>query len=200
MLRRCGSPYYHNNYWETVLSTEIQVVKSPTAFFCYTKGGGDASQTLPIQERIYAYASYLLAYDPSSSVYWDAFKTPSGFNVLPEAQFLAFNPTIPTTSLNTYTDLEQGNLFVREYNACYVPSGGSEVYIGGCAAVVNPTTNTNYPIPATLLAKYHHQLSLSGYDVLEGGKFSTSASAAPASLNGPSNTGTSWPYAAILTP
>lgn len=157
--------------WQVLEDTELTVNADTKLFECMVQNTGDADEQT--DARIYAYASFLLTYSPSTSIYWTYFGTPSGLHVMPESELVALSPTIPAPK--SITGLKQsGGTYAREYTQCYV--WGTSV--GKCAAVVNSDWDP-HPFPFT---QYHHTLTVSGNGVLDGGTISTNGPAPPATL------------------
>jgi hypothetical protein len=123
--------------------------------------------------RLYALASFLLTYDPSTSVLWEQFATPSGFHVEPESQLVVLDPLTATPS--SVGSLQQaGGAYGRQYGQCYLAGN----FVGPCAVVVNPTSSTlAFPFP-----QYAHTLVLSGGGILDGGTVAANGPAPPQSL------------------
>ncbi len=115
--------------------------------------------------RVYALASWWLTYDPQWSVAAPIDPLPSQTSLLPEFSIV---PRFPyrTATVHVASLRAPGGAFVREFRACFQ----NRVPIGGCAAVVNPGTET-VPIPA-LEASYRRSLALGGGDILNGGQAS----------------------------
>lgn len=160
--------------WAVVENTELETAAKNKQFHCYENNTNAASYETDV--RMYAYASFLLTYNPKTSVYRSEFKTPSGFHVLPETEFVPLYPMVATPS--NVSGLEQrGGTYARQFKYCYLHGS----YVGPCAVVVNPDPHYSHPFPYTT---YHHTLYISGNDVLEGGIVS-SRGAAPPSYLGP---------------
>lgn len=157
-------------FWQDTEDTEIDVAAQQRIFECMVEDSSPAASS--ISERIYTLASFLLTYDPSTSVLWDFYQTPSGFHVEPESQLVALNPQI--ASVTDVQQLQQNGVYVRAYGSCYL-AGAS---VGPCAVVVNPSSSSE-PFPLT---GYNHTLALSGGGILDGGTVSTSGPPPPATL------------------
>lgn len=147
---------------ETV--AELRRLHKPAGagFWCYLNGtAADAASALP--QRMFAYASFLLTYDPDYSVFQESFTTPSTFKVMPETQFVPLGP------LNAPADVDQllapGGAYVRQYRYCYYRSA----FVGACEVVVNSGGN-NVPVPNA--GAYTRSMALSGEGVLDGGTVS----------------------------
>jgi hypothetical protein len=158
--------------WANDENTELAVAAQHKLFQCSLRNTlSAASQT---RARIYALASFLLSYNPSTSVLLEEFYTPSKFHVFPESQLVALDPVVATPS--AISGLERsGGTYAREYYHCYYKG----TYVGRCAAVVNPSPTDSHPFPFTT---YKHTLAVSGYGVADGGTASIYGSAPPSSL------------------
>lgn len=158
--------------WSTIENSEIEVAGKQKLFECMGTDAVAASSA--VGSRIYAYASFLMGYDPSTSVYRTMYQTASGLHVFPEMGLVALQPTISQpASVSAY--LQSGGTYARQFGACYL--AGS--LIGPCAVVVNPNQSVNYPFPFT---QYHHTLTLVGNGSLDGGTASASGGAPPTTV------------------
>ncbi len=158
--------------WSTIENSEIQVAGMHKLFECM--GTDSASAASVVGSRIYAYASFLMGYDPTTSVYRTMYGTASGLHEFPEMGLVALQPTISQpSSVSAY--LQSGGTYARQFGACYL--AGS--LVGPCAVVVNPNQSVNYPFPFT---QYHHTLTLAGSGSLDGGTASASGAAPPATV------------------
>jgi hypothetical protein len=145
--------------WTNVENAEIAMAAKHKIFWDYARASGDP--TVETAVRTYVYASFLLSYDPSYSMFEEAFTTPSGFPVMPETGLV---PTQPITTASTVTGyLTAGGAYFREFSACYYQGA----FVGRCAAAVNPSTAT-----VQLPAGYTHSMVVSGSGVLDGGTVS----------------------------
>jgi hypothetical protein len=166
----------HKYAWQAFENTEIEMYGSGKLFLC---GGGNLKPaSTAISERMYMYSSFLLTYNPDTSMISERFASPSGFDVDPESQLVALNPLVSEPA-NVSGLLLSSGVYGREYGACYVDA----VYIGKCAAVVNSETVGNikaFPWPG----KYRHTLVLTGGGVLDGGTMSTLGPPPPAQIDG----------------
>ncbi|HKE36876.1 MAG TPA: hypothetical protein VKB39_05570 [Candidatus Baltobacteraceae bacterium] len=158
--------------WLAVENTQIQVGQKGKMFWCMLRNSNSAASS--IQARIFALASFLLTYNPSKSVLWEEFSTPSGLHVMPESQLVALNPAISTPS-NIASLKQSGGTYARQYNACYY-NGNS---VGRCAIVVNSDANTAHPFP---YSGYTHTLYLSGNGILDGYSLSVNGAAPSSSV------------------
>ena len=161
--------------WQATELTEIDMAAAGKLFVCNgtmtTDGAASAAA------RLYHFASFLLTYDPQSSIIESTFGTPSKFHIFPEMQLVALQPLQAEPS-SVSGLLQSGGAYGREYGACYFAGN----YVGSCAAVVNSNKSPAPPVPFPWSAKYHHTLVVSGYGVLDGGTASTNGPAPPSSL------------------
>jgi hypothetical protein len=154
--------------WTATENTELQVNALGKMFSCQGRDTEAASNTAA---RIYAYASFLLTYNPSLDVLWEDYATTSGLQVFPEEQLVALDPVVATPS--SVSALEQtGGAYGRIYNECFVAGQ----FVGACAVAVNPNTGESVPFP---FPQFTHTLTLSGNGVLDGGTLSTQGAAPP---------------------
>jgi hypothetical protein len=166
-----AGPKQAGSLWQTVETTELIVNAKNKLFECMVQNTGDADEQT--DARIYAYASFLLTYAPSTSIYWTYFNTPSGLHVMPESELVALSPKTPTPQ--TISGLKQsGGTYARQYKKCYIRG----TYVSECAAVVNSDWDP-HPFP---FSQYHHTLTISGNGVLDGGTISTNGPAPPSTL------------------
>jgi hypothetical protein len=158
--------------WTAMENSELAVAARSKIFQCMAEDYTAANEA--IGARIFEYASFLLTYNPSTSIYRDGFASPSGLHVMPETQLVPLEPVVAAPA--EVSGLEQrGGAYARQYKTCYLH--GAE--IGPCAVVVNPSANASAPFP---LSGYHHTLALSGNGVLDGGTVSTAGGAPPTTL------------------
>jgi hypothetical protein len=146
--------------WQNIENAEIGVVARKKVFWDYARATGDASAETGV--RTYAYASFLLSYDPQYAMFQEALSTPSSFPVFPETGLVPMNPRTTATDISGY--LAPGGSYMREYANCYYRGA----FVANCAVVVNPT-GSSVPVPTTA---YGHSMVLSGYGVLDGGTVS----------------------------
>lgn len=144
--------------WLATENTELRMAADHKLFFCYGRDLTPADQAYA--GRMYSYASYLLTYNPKSTVLWEYYKTPSGAHVMPESQLVAWNPVI-----RSVTHIDQlrtvSGVYVREYRQCFITGKP----VGSCAAIVNPDSSAH----AVGLTSYHKTLALRGSGVFDGG-------------------------------
>jgi hypothetical protein len=145
--------------WEASENTEIRMAQAHKYFFCYGRDLTPADQAY--DSRMFAYASFLLTYDPHTSVLWEYYATPSGGHVMPESEVVALDPVV--RKVRDVDDLRtSGGAYVRSYRQCYI--GGRSV--GACAAAVNPDAGSAHAVD---LRGYNRTLSLDGSGVFDGG-------------------------------
>lgn len=167
-MRPGPNSYTYGLGWATIANTEIQMAQQHKYFFCYADDYTQAaSQDLSL--RTFAFASYLLSYDPNTSIFESNFINKNDFNVMPESEIVALNPLTPAplTAANLLTST---GVYGREYAACYLHGQ----YVGKCAAVVNADAFHSYAFP---YSGYTRTMTISGGDVLSGGSISVNGSA-----------------------
>ena len=156
--------------WYTTEYTELRMAQDRKLFFCYGRDLTPADQAF--DGRMYTYASFLLTYDPKTTVLWEYYKTPSGGHVMPESQLVALDP-VKKIDRVAQLHLNEG-LYVREYRRCYIAARP----VGPCAAVVNPDDDT-HPLH---LPRYHRTLRMTGSGIYDGGSISIVNVPPPAEL------------------
>lgn len=109
---------------------------------------GDASSA----HRLYAYAAFLLSYDPTYSVYEMNVPLADGIALYPETQLVPFQPATIASEID---QLHIGGIYAREFGNCAIDGEP----IGGCAAVVNASSKSTTPLPR-LARTYRHQIAL----------------------------------------
>ena len=159
--------------WQAEENTELQVNAANKMFSCQERNTSDASSNQAA--RIYAYASFLLTYNPTTDVLWEDFATTDGFQVFPEEELVALDPVAATPS-SIAGLVQPGGAYGRLYDKCYVKGA----FVGPCGIAVNSSTGTSTPFP---YPQFTHTLTVSGYDVLGGGTLSTQGAAPPATLS-----------------
>lgn len=155
--------------WVAMENTELQVGAQGKLFECMlrnTSSGATAQQA-----RTYALASFLLTYNPQTSIFWEEFATPSGFHVEPESQLVALNPVVAQPGSVSALQTSSG-AYGREYRNCYYAGN----YVGPCAVAVNSDTSVQHLFP---YPQYTHTLVLNGAGVLDGGTAAFNGPAAP---------------------
>lgn len=151
--------------WQNVENAEIGMVAQHRVFWDYARAAGPAASETAL--RTYAYASFLLSYDPSYAMISEALSTASGFRVMPETLLVPLGPLATESSVAGYQ--APGGAYFREFSACYY--GGA--FVSRCAVAVNPSASTE-PVPST---SYAHSMVLTGAGVLDGGTASFSGQA-----------------------
>jgi hypothetical protein len=158
-------------FWAAVENSELQVEAMGKLFECILEDQVAASGAT--DARLYDYASFLLTYNPATSVYRTEFTTPSGLHVMPETLLVPTDPTVAAPS-SVSGLLTSGGTYARQFGECYLKG----VSAGPCAVVVNSDV-VSHPFPFTT---YHHTLVISGNGVLDGGAVSTDGPAPPSSV------------------
>ncbi|MGB6985793.1 MAG: hypothetical protein WBD74_07470 [Candidatus Aquilonibacter sp.] len=159
--------------WTAEENTELETNAQNKMFSCQERNTNAGSSSTAA--RIYAYASFLLTYNPSLDVLWEDFETASGLHVFPEEELVVLDPTVATPA--SVASLEQpGGAYGRQFNECFVAGA----FVGACAVALNPTTGVVAPFP---FPQFGHTLTLSGSGVLDGGTMSTQGPAPPEYLD-----------------
>jgi hypothetical protein len=161
--------------WQATELTEIDMANGRKLFVC--NGGMSTAGSTAIQARIYQYASYLLTYDPNTTLYQTHYADYSGLFVYPEVQLVAKQPVNGEPS-NIASLLQSGGTYARQYKACYLAGN----FVGPCAAVVNSNSAGMPSQPFPYPGQYAHTLVLSGSGVLDGGSVATNGPAPPSSV------------------
>lgn len=112
--------------------------------------------------RLYAYAAFLLTYDPAYSVYEMNVPLADGIALDPETQLVPFQPAKTATAID---QLRAGSVYVREFRVCAIDG----VPIGGCAAVVNADSKNAALVPA-LAGRYTQHVALDPQSFYHGGR------------------------------
>jgi hypothetical protein len=165
-------PYATSDLWTMHLNLQLMMSREQRLFFCYNNPTLPASNATAV--RTYVYASFMLAFDPTSSVLWEYFTTPSGLHVMPESQLVPAYPLIPAPYDVSGLAIAPG-VYAREYRACYM----SGTLTGACSAVVNENAT---PVGNPMIG-YTKSLILSGNGIMDGGSASVQ-SGVPATLPG----------------
>lgn len=142
--------------WTRVENALIAMASYHKFALCYP--AGDTSPA----HRLYAYASWLLTYDPAYSVYASTVPQSDGNAIFPETQLV---PAAPLASASAIAQLQKGSLYVREFSVCAIGA----VRIGSCAALVNPSSSATATIPA-LTQSYTSGVVLDAASLYSGGK------------------------------
>lgn len=159
--------------WTTNQAQLIRMIHDRRLTVCHANSLNDASKN--IDQRLYVYASYLLTYDPQFSIFTELYSTPNNFTVLPEVYLVPHLAQHPLIS-NISELLQPGGTYAQQYTYC-------DFYgkpIRGCAMVVNDSYSKTEPFPFPGL--YKSTLTMSGYDVLEGGTASIDGPAPPPTI------------------
>jgi hypothetical protein len=162
-----------DSFWQTMENVEIQMAQQRKLFFCLSDSRTDAASS--IDARTYDLASFLLTYDPTTSILMEFFGTSSSFHVEPETQLVALYPVVPTPS-NVSSLKTASGAYGREYNACYLAGA----FVGRCAVAINPSSFNTYSFP--FAGRYTHSLVLMGGGVLDGGSVATNGPPPPGQL------------------
>jgi hypothetical protein len=177
MMENCyaewwSPPLLGDGYWRAIENTEIAMAAQHKLLFCLAMSRNAGANA--IASRLYVYASFLLTYDPSTTILFEDYATtPSNFWVYPESGLVALNPVVAPPAAITSLEVSQ-NVYARAYRTCYLWGA----YVGPCVAVVNSDSVNAHAFP---FPSYHHSMVLSGGGVLDGGTVSTGGSV-PSSL------------------
>jgi hypothetical protein len=175
MMEECygsspSQPETSGDQWFVAEKTELRMAQDRKLFFCYDNDTEPAAAA--IQPRLFVLASFLLAYDPSTSILWEYFQGPSHFHVMPEVQLV---PLEPRSAIRSVDQMRTASgLYERSYEACYL--GGR--LQGPCIVAVNPDRSA-HPLA---LPGYRRTLVLSGAGILDGGTVRITAPAPPREL------------------
>lgn len=156
----CAPP--NTTEWLNQIAIEIHAVQKGKYFVCHGNDSSDGSTPQAIAYRQYQFASMMLDYDLTHTVYESYFGVgASNLRVEPESEVVMESPVKAT--VNVASDLfKAGGSYARRYKTCYVAG----VVVGGCAAVVNPTSAAvPYPFSAT---PFHHTMLLVGSGIYDG--------------------------------
>lgn len=166
--------------WLNQLTIEIHAVRRHKYFLCHGNDASDGSTPQAIAYRMYHFASMMLDFDLTRTIYESYFGVgPSNLRVQPESEVVPTDPVRVFVS-STADLLRAGGAYARRYRTryrtCYV--AGSK--LGECVVVVNPT-NAAVPFPFPL-AHYRHTLLLEGSGILDGGTVTALGPAPAASV------------------
>ena len=167
-----GEPKMNGWLWQDTETEELQAAAQQKLFSCQLRNTNSAASSS--DARIYALASFLMSYNPSKSILWEAFTNPSGFDVEPESQLVPMGPlNAAPTDVSGF--LQTGGAYGRQYSQCFYAGQ----FVGPCAVIVNSDGSYAHPNP---FPQYTHTLVLSGGGILDGGSVAFNGPAAPASL------------------
>jgi hypothetical protein len=170
--------FAHDDEWIAYENTEILVGLIDSAHFVCQYGFGLQDTNMAHPGRLYAFASYMLTYNPDTDILFDAFLGTDNVQGDPEEQLVFLNPALSNGSLKQILQLAQppgaNQGYGREYGACY----NNGVSLGKCAVLVNPYASGNINWQFT---GYTKTLQLNGSTILDGGTV-TIGGPAPTSL------------------
>jgi len=158
---------FNDRLWSAEEDSQIETIalfkrehkSSGPGWWCYVNNtSADGAASIP--QRLFAYASFLLTYDPKYSTFQESFTTPSKFDVFPETGFV---PLDPSSNPRNVEDLRTSTgAYVQSYSACYYRGRR----IGRCEIAVNPgSASVGVPNRGGL----HHSMVIQGEGVLDGG-------------------------------
>jgi len=165
MMEECYAQLHPENRvggwrWFATELTELRMAAAHKYFICYGRDLTPADQAH--ESRMYTYASFLLSYDPATTILWEYYKTPSGGHVMPESQLVALDPEKRVTRVAQLR--ERGGAYVRRYRRCFLDSKPA----GPCVAAVNPDDTER----SVDLRGYGRVLQLHGSGIFDGGSVS----------------------------
>jgi hypothetical protein len=176
------------NQWTLVENAALALVNAHKIFWLQNQDASSSGST-SYAGRIFSFASFMLIWDPTYTVYQNAYygypgngstanSTNPQIHVFPEEALVAYNPLVPyPSSIATLQDA--GGSYVREYQSCYY----SGTFVGACAFVVNPDA-ASHPKPA-LRGTYSHTLAISSQSsIIDGGTVSVLGAAPPSTIPG----------------
>ncbi len=145
-----------NNKFQLEENALISVMSHHKLAVVYPTGDGSPAH------RLYAYAAWLLTYDPTYSAYETDVPLSDGIALWPETQLVPGQPGVTATDIG---QLRRGGVYVREFGACAVAAQP----IGPCAAVVNSSATASAALPALSIA-YGQHVVLDPQSIYHGGK------------------------------
>lgn len=172
------NPVSKTTVWQNYETTELAMISAQKLFVCRDLVAFPAQSSLA--QRMYMYASFLLTYDPSSSIMSEKFSTPSNLEVFPEETLVALDPLVQSPTKIGKLKTARWT-YGRQYGACYLLG----VPVGSCAVAVNadvPSASHPFPWPGV----YSHTLVLSGAGILDGGTADVTGPAPPSTIPGSS--------------
>jgi hypothetical protein len=186
--------YELTNQWIMVEDAEIALVNAQKIFWLQDQDSNSTAGN-SFTGRMYAFASFMLTWNPSYTVYQNDYygyygdgEHPNSQNpqihVFPEESLVAYNPRVayPSTSAGVGALADSGGTYFREYYSCFYAGQA----VGPCAVVVNPDSSS-HAWPA-LQGKYTHTLSIATQmDVIDGGTATMTGSQMPSPV--PATTG-----------
>jgi hypothetical protein len=150
-------------HWSDTENAELAMAAKGKMFWCFNTARDPGSASIPL--RTYAYASFLLTYDPSSSLYQTQMATPSNLRIFPETGLVPSAPSVAAPSAVTSLQTSSG-AYGREFAACYYRGAP----VGACAVIVNPDTA---PHANAYAVAYTRTVVLRGAGVIDGGSVAT---------------------------
>lgn len=165
---------YSVDSWTQRENDELYLASQGKLFVCLIGASDTASQEPAL--RMYAYASLMLTYNLSSTIYFTYWQTNTStqVEVYPETGLVPTNPVVATPG--SVASLQVDGVYAREYGDCFY-RGSDE---GPCAAVVNSSTSAQ---AAPFAGKYTNTMVLSGGGALEGGTVSFRGPPPPSTMS-----------------
>ncbi len=138
--------------WQSALASYVDTVRRGRTFWCIALTGADGNSDAGRDQRLYAYASFLLAFD-GRAMLQETFGESNGLPVYPETTLVPSNP------------LDAAGSNPRRFGSCAIAG----TPIGACAAFVNPSSSASATVPTG----YGAALRLVGGSALEGGSLAS---------------------------
>ncbi|HEY1729319.1 MAG TPA: hypothetical protein VGG22_13155 [Candidatus Baltobacteraceae bacterium] len=179
------------NQWIVTEDAEIATVNAQKLYLLQDQDS-ISTGAMSYTARTYAFASFMLVWDPVYTAYQNDYygypgngKNPNSTNpqihVFPEEELTAYNPivTYPSTSPGIGALQDPAGTYFREYQSCFY-NGTS---VGACAFVVNPSSSAH--AKPMLNGTYGHTMTISNQlSVLDGGTVSLTGAAVPSTIPG----------------
>ncbi len=148
------------SFWRATENTELALARMRKIFVCNEKAER-LSMDQAVEARAFSEASFLLTYDPRTTMVRQQFDTPSMLDLGPEVKLVALDPVRPAPQ--TIDALRTpGGAYGREYRSCYIQG----TRVGRCAVAVNPERSGAVPFP---FAGYGHTMEMHGSGIEDGG-------------------------------
>ena len=168
-----GGAVTAGSFWRETENTELALARMHKIFVCNERAD-HLSMDQADDARLFSEASFLLSYDPKTTMVRQQFDTPSMLDLGPEVKLVALDPARPSPP--TVDGLRsRGGAYGREYRSCYIQG----TPVGRCAVAVNADRGgAAVPFP---FAGYGHTMVLQGSGIEDGGLMDMSG-AAPSSI------------------
>jgi hypothetical protein len=140
--------------WQSIMASYVDTVKRGRTFWCIALTGADGNSDVGRDQRLYTYASFLLAFD-GHAMLQETFGESNGLPVYPETRLVPSDP------------LDAPGSNPRRFGSCAIAGAP----IGACASFVNPSASRSASVPGG----YGAVLRLVGGSVFEGGSLASDA-------------------------